>query len=327
MSRKIVTVVGATGLQGKGAVAAFIDNPAYQVRAITRNTSSAAAQALAERGAELVQADLGDLESLKRAFAGSHIVYAVTNFFEPFTALQSPERATEVEVQQGVNLAQAAASALPTLEHYIWSTLPDARTLSAGKYVVPHFDGKARVDAYIRTQQPALLAVTTFFWVTWYHNNYVWPVFTPYWIATANAHVQFANYAPSTPITTLGDVTVNIAPFVRAIVAQPAKTARGNVVLGALATHTADELLQMWARARGTRARFVQVGGEDFRALWPLWGDEMGVMMEFWDEFRDKSWTAPAAAAAEHKYTVLTGDDIGVEGLQGLEEAYKELEL
>ncbi|KAK0732212.1 hypothetical protein B0H67DRAFT_477044 [Lasiosphaeris hirsuta] len=317
-AKKIVTIVGATGAQGKGVVAGFIDDPAYQVRAITRNPASEAGKALAAQGAEVVAADLNDVASIKAAFAGSHIIYGVTNFFEPFIAHQSPVKAVEVEVQQGLNLA-AAAAATPTLEHYIWSTLPNVQAITAGKYSVPHFDGKNAVDAHIRAD-PALRAKATFLWVTWYHSNYVFPMFTPYWIPTAGKHIQFANYAPDTPITTIGDVTANVGAFVRAIVEHPAETQGARTVIAAQSTVGAEDLLQLWARTKGTKAQFVRVGGEAFREIWPLWAAEMGVMMEFWDEYRERSWTIEGE-------TVVTGEDLGVVGLKGLEESFKEFEL
>lgn len=317
---KTITIVGATGAQGKGVVRAFLNNPSYHVRAITRNPSSEAGKALAAQGAEVVAADLNDTASLRTAFAGSHIIYAVTNFFEPFTAHQSATKAMEVEVQQGINLAQAAAST-PTLEHYIWSTLPNALAISSGKYLVPHFEGKNRIDAYIRDKQPDLLRKTTFFWVTWYHANYQFPMFRPYWIGTAEKYIQLANYAPDTPIQTIGDVSVNVGSFVKAAVEQPNKTRNGAIVLAGCAGYTAGEMLQMWAAAKGTKAQFVQVSGQAFREVWPLWAEEMGGMMEFWEEFRERSWSDPSGGK------VLTKADLGVQGLQSLEEAYKGLEL
>lgn len=317
---KTVTVVGATGAQGKGVVAAFINDPAYHVRAITRNPSSPAAQALTAQGAEVVAANLDDLASLKTAFAGSHIVFGVTNFFEPFATLQSPAKAMEIETRQGINLARAAA-ATAGLEHYIWSTLPNSTAVSGGRHHVPHFEGKSAVDAYIRGSEPALLRRTTFLWVTWYHSNYGFPMFAPYWIPAAGKHVQLGNYAPDTPIQTIGDVSVNIAPFVRAVVEQPDRTRDGAVVLASSERHTAARMLQLWAAAKGKKAQFVRVSGEDFRELWPLWGEELGVMMEYWDACREKSWTEPGGTK------VLTKEDLGVVGLQALEEAYKGLVL
>ena len=322
MAAKIITVVGATGAQGKGVVSAFLNNPAYQVRAITRNPSSAAGQALAAQGAEVVSADLNDVSSLERAFAGSHTIYAVTNFFEPFISHQDPQKAMQVEIQQGINLARAAVSTLSTLKHYIWSTLPNAKEISEGKYLIPHFEGKNRIDAYIRDEQPELLKKTTFFWVTWYHSNYTFPMFTPYWIPTAEKYVQIGNYRGDTPIVTIGDVSVNVGKFVKGVVERREEGGNGQIVLAAIeGVRQAEEMLQAWAKAKGTKAQFLQVDGKAFRLVWPLWAEEMGVMMEFWDEYRERSWTD--ASGRE----VVAGRELGVEGLQSLEAAYEGLEL
>ncbi|KAL2016073.1 hypothetical protein VTK56DRAFT_4280 [Thermocarpiscus australiensis] len=318
---KIVTVVGATGAQGKGVVRAFLNDPAYHVRAITRNPSGAAGQALASQGAEVVRADLDDLASLQTAFAGSHIIFGVTNFFEPFAAHQSPTKAMEVEAQQGTNLARAAA-ATPTLERYIWSTLPNGAAISGGKYLVPHLEGKNRVDAYIRAREPALLRKTTFLWVGPYHANLAAPVLHPYFIPTAGKYLQFGDYSPETPLATIGDVTRNLAPFVRAVVEQPPdRTAHGAIVLASSERISAGGMLQLWARVRGVKAQYVRVSTEDFHAIWPLWAEEIGVMLAFWDEFRDAAWTEPGGQK------VLTKEDLGVQGLQSLEEAFKTFEL
>ena len=106
------------------------------------------AKALAAAGAEVVQADLDDVESLKKAFAGAHGVYGVTNFWEHFSG--------EKEKAQAKNIAEAAKAA--GVKHVIWSTLEDTRKLMTAddkrmpmlqeKYRVPHFDAKAEADAY-----------------------------------------------------------------------------------------------------------------------------------------------------------------------------------
>ena len=83
----------------------------------------------------------------------------MTDFFEPFAA-SGPEKAVEVKTAQGINLAKAA-SQIPTLQHYIWGTLRNARRISNGKNNVPHFDAKNTVDDYIKSD-PVLLHKTTF---------------------------------------------------------------------------------------------------------------------------------------------------------------------
>jgi len=100
----------------------------------------------------------------------------MTDFFEPFGA-HGPEKAIEIETTQGINLAKAAAKTA-TLKHYIWSTLPNGSRLTNGKYNIPHFVAKNRIDDYIKADKD-LYAKTSFFWITFYGNNFAWPVFTP----------------------------------------------------------------------------------------------------------------------------------------------------
>ena len=124
MGKKIVSVVGATGIQGGSVIDALLKVGDYSIRAITRNPGSENAKSLAARGIEVVKADLNDVAFLETAFRGSSAIYAVTNFFEPF-GQHGPQKAVEIEAEQGVNLAKAAAST-STLEHYICPPSPMA---------------------------------------------------------------------------------------------------------------------------------------------------------------------------------------------------------
>lgn len=144
---------------------AILEDPSspFSCRAITRDPDKANAKALGSQGAEVVKADLDDVESLKRAFAGAHGVYAVTNFWEHFSA--------EKEKAQAKNIADAARAA--GVNHIVWSTLEDTRTLMAaddqrmpmlqGKYRVPHFDAKDEANAYF-SGLPVTYLVTSFYW-------------------------------------------------------------------------------------------------------------------------------------------------------------------
>ena len=150
--KKIIAVVGATGAQGGGLVRAILNDPSsgFSVRALTRKTDSDKAKELKTQGAEVVAADLDDVESLKKAFSGAYGAFLLTNFWEHF----SPEK----ELEQAKNMAQAAKQA--GVQHVIWSTLEDTRrwvplsdnrmpTLQ-GKYKVPHFDAKGEADELFR---------------------------------------------------------------------------------------------------------------------------------------------------------------------------------
>jgi uncharacterized protein YbjT (DUF2867 family) len=170
--KKIIAVVGSTGSQGGGLVRAILADPngGFAARAITRDTGKDKAKALAAAGAEVVSADLDNVESLKKAFAGTHGVYAVTNFWEHFSG--------EKEIQQARNIAEAARAA--GVKHVIWSTLEDTRKLMSPddkrmpilqeKYRVPHFDAKADANAAF-SGLPTTYLVTSFYWDNLYLFN------------------------------------------------------------------------------------------------------------------------------------------------------------
>ena len=117
--RRLIAVVGATGAQGGGLVRAILSGPqgGFAARALARDVNSDKAKALAKLGAEVVAADVDDVESLKKAFQGAYGAYCVTFYWEHF----SPER----EFAEASNMAHAAKHA--GIEHVIWSTLEDTR--------------------------------------------------------------------------------------------------------------------------------------------------------------------------------------------------------
>jgi uncharacterized protein YbjT (DUF2867 family) len=163
--KKIIAVVGSTGSQGGGLARAILSDPngGFAVRAVTRDPNKDKAKALASKGAEIVQANIDDVESLKKAFAGAYGVYAVTNFWEHFSG--------EKEKAQAKNIADSAKAA--GVKHVIWSTLEDTRNLMKPddkrmpmlqeKYRVPHFDAKAEANAYF-SGLPVTYLVTSFYW-------------------------------------------------------------------------------------------------------------------------------------------------------------------
>jgi uncharacterized protein YbjT (DUF2867 family) len=165
--KKLIVVVGATGAQGGGLVRAILSDPdgGFAVRALTRNTDSDKARELAALGAEVVAADIDDVDSLKRAFDGAYGAFCVTAFWEHF----SPER----EIAQARVMAEAAKHA--GLKHVIWSTLEDTRNwvplddtrmpTLMGNYKVPHFDGKGEANrAFADLGIPTTYLLTSFYW-------------------------------------------------------------------------------------------------------------------------------------------------------------------
>ena len=130
MAKRVITVLGGTGLQGGGVVSSLLAGGEFAVRVASRNPASDASRALAARGVEVVKADLLEPSSLAAALSGSYGAFVVTNFWDPG---QGP-RETEVGTA-AVKAARAAG-----VQHLIWSTLPDVEKLTTGRLKVVHFD-------------------------------------------------------------------------------------------------------------------------------------------------------------------------------------------
>lgn len=175
---KLLVVVGATGGQGGSVIKTLLKNPEWRLRGITRDLNGAEAKRLAAQGVEMVAADLDDFASIQTAFAGAHAIYAVTNYPGLLSKIGVIEEARVQEQAQGTNMARAA-SEVPELEHYIWSTLPDSELISGRKWYIPHFCGKGRIDTYIKEDLRALFNKTTRVSLPLYGDNFQYPVVTP----------------------------------------------------------------------------------------------------------------------------------------------------
>src|SRR5712691_7006654 len=132
-SKKLIAVIGATGHQGGAVVRALQAGGQFKVRALSRNPDKH--RGLAD---EVVKADLNRPDTLRAAFEGAHGVFLVTNFWEEGTD----------ELKQATAAVRAAKDA--GVKHFIWSTLPDVEAISGGKFHVPHFTGKAKVDRIVK---------------------------------------------------------------------------------------------------------------------------------------------------------------------------------
>jgi len=65
-NKRTIVVFGATGAQGGGLVNAVLNDSAsdFAVRAVTRNAGSDKAKALSGRGAEVVEADIDNPQTI-----------------------------------------------------------------------------------------------------------------------------------------------------------------------------------------------------------------------------------------------------------------------
>src|SRR6266481_6005462 len=152
-NKKLVAVIGATGQQGGGVVRALQAREGFKVRALTRDPDRHR-----ELADEVVEADLNRPEILKAAFEEAHGVFLVTNFRE----------AGADELNQATAAVRAAKDA--GVKHFVWSTLPNVEAISGGKFDVPHFTGKAKIDRIVKE---AGFPHHTFVIAPGYYQNFV----------------------------------------------------------------------------------------------------------------------------------------------------------
>ena len=103
---------------------------------MTRRPHDDAARALKDLGIEIIEGDLDDEDSLKRAVQGAWGVYAVQNTWEA---------GVEREETQGHRLARVAHAA--GVEHYVYASVGSAHRQTG----IPHFDNKHRVEETVRS--------------------------------------------------------------------------------------------------------------------------------------------------------------------------------
>ena len=232
------------------------------VRCITRNTSSAAAQALSEQGAEVVTADLSDSASLLRAFEGAHVIFVNTDFWTTYVSLlgtKSFEEACkigyETEVRHARNAAEAAAR-IPTLERYVYSALGPMKRTSNGRYASTHWETKAATVDHIEENMPDLAAKTSYIYIGVYATN-------AFLLPKANKadpsgpYNYIVNCSPST-IFPIIDTANSTGPFVHALINEPPRTR----LLAYDSSMTVGEVVKTWERVTGKQAKFEQLSTE-----------------------------------------------------------------
>jgi nucleoside-diphosphate-sugar epimerase len=105
-----ILVTGATGKLGSRLAPALLD-AGYQIRVLARAPDNEVIKGLVSRGAEIVQGDILQPDSLARAVTDLDAVIHLAAFFRS----QDDEKIRSVNVQGTKNLADAALQANPNI--------------------------------------------------------------------------------------------------------------------------------------------------------------------------------------------------------------------
>jgi hypothetical protein len=86
-------------------------------------------------------------------------------------------------------------------------------------------------------------------------------------------------------------------------------------------TLTNGELLERWGKVTGNSTVYIPGTLEAYNELFPAWGLEMGVMLQFWEAVGDASWSRPGA-------TLLRKQDLGIDTARftGLDAAWAQID-
>ncbi|KAG0300876.1 hypothetical protein BGZ98_008800, partial [Dissophora globulifera] len=260
--------------QGGSVINSVINDPElskiYRVRAITRDPSSANAQALLQKGVEVVKGDVDDHESLKQALQGAHTVFIVT--VTVYDALLKPR-----ELAQGKAIADTAVAA--GAQYLIFSTLPYVTDIAKGVCSnVPSFDVKAEIEEYIRT----LPIKSAFFSPGIFMQNYIAKM-SPQ--PAGDGTYSLVGIVSSTAQFPLIDVVEDTGKYVGAILAEPDKY-EGKVFSAATRFYTHDEIAQELSKATGKTVKYHQLPVEVFKSfLIPGSGDPVVGMLQYIQDF------------------------------------------
>lgn len=131
---------------------------------------------------------------------------------------------------------------------------------------------------------------------------------------SSGRYIHLQPVPPTVRVFSLGDINKNLGKFTSAILSQPQLT-QGKYVLGSVEQLTLGKILEIWSHAAKKPAVYVQVSLDDYDNVWPGWGYEVGVMLQFWEEYKENSWSG-------EKF--LTSEDLGIKGkFAGLRETFE----
>ncbi|KAK4930534.1 glycosylphosphatidylinositol anchor biosynthesis [Elasticomyces elasticus] len=239
---KIIAVFGASGNQG-GSVIRALRNDAtlskeFKIRAVTRDVNKDSIVALTKEGVEAV-------------VYGGLLADHFPDFWETFSA--------DTEISQGKAVADACKNA--GVKHLIFSSLINVTETSKGRLPnIAHFDGKAKVETYIRE----IGVPATFVMPGVFMSGYFDLI----------REGEGGSYSLALPVDgkkaqiPLLDAAGDTGQFVRAII-QDYPASVGKQVRAAVDYYTPERLVAEFSEVLGRPASFMQIPAEMFKSFLP----------------------------------------------------------
>ncbi|EEU48852.1 uncharacterized protein NECHADRAFT_90418 [Fusarium vanettenii 77-13-4] len=254
---KLLTVFGATGAQGGSVIRAVLADDVlskeYKIRGITRDVSKPASQALAEKGVEVVAADMSSKETLTAALKDSHTVFLVTT--PDFMSGGGSQ-----ELPHGKNVADVASDL--GVKHLIYSSLLHVTETTGGrlKHVV-HFDDKAEVERYIRSKD----IPSTFVLPGYFMSNFT----TLQMIKKGDDGVYSLAYPVGDKAKfPLIDTPSDLGKYVVAAIRKEPEVL-GKQILAAAGYYTPTQIVSEFEEVVGKPARFVAIDAATYKSFLP----------------------------------------------------------
>jgi NmrA-like family len=148
------------------------------------------------------------------------------------------------------------------VKHFVWSTLPNVETISGGKFQVPHFTGKAKIDRIVKE---AGFPNHTFVIAPMYYQNLV-GVLAPH--KQADGSLGWAlPLDPSVRCLHMGDIN-ELGAIVAGAFAHPEQAGHGDYLPLAGDFMSFNEIINTLNR-QGHKFSFKQVSNEVFAGLFP----------------------------------------------------------
>ena len=260
----------------------------HQVRALTRNPASPAANRLREQGVEIAVGDFTDHDSLVRAARGADAVYAMSTPYE---------QGAEKETAQGITITDAAKAA--GVAHLVYSSVASANRATG----IQHFDGKYAVEKHLQASGVPYTIVAPVFFM----ENLLQP-----WMLPSLRQGKLAMALPAS--RSLQQITVaDIGAFVAAVIE------RGDTVFGRRFDIAGDELTGEEAAAILSKVTGRKVHYEGFPPdVLRAQSEDMALMFEWFDstgyaadikglrrDFPDVKWHTFEEWARKQDWSVL----------------------